>query len=80
MSCPLRQTDSSAIFRLTSRSEVATPAALSMKSALTLPPRRAKSTRARWVRPRLPPSPMTRARNCSALTRTLSLAGSAAST
>ena len=40
-----------------------------MKSALMRPPPRANSTRARRVKPRLPPSPTTRQRSSSALTR-----------
>ena len=48
---------------LTSWSEVSTPAELSMKSVFTRPPPSEYSIRAAWVRPRLPPSPMTRARS-----------------
>ena len=58
---------------LTSWSEVSTPAELSMKSVLTRPPASAYSTLASWVRPRLPPSPMTLARTSDASTRTASL-------
>ena len=54
---------------MTSWSEQSTPAELSMKSALTRPPRWANSMRARCVRPRLPPSPTTRQRSWSASTR-----------
>ncbi len=67
----------------TSWSEQSTPAELSMKSVqmwlrppamLTVPPTSAYSTRPRWVRPRLPPSPITFARSWAPLTRTASLA------
>ncbi len=63
----------------TSWSEVSTPALLSMASVLTLPPSppaplRANSMRPSWVRPRLPPSPMTCARTSEPLTRMASLA------
>ena len=61
---------------LTSWSEQSTPAELSMASVLIRPPPRAYSTRARWVKPRLPPSPTTRQRSSSASTRTASLARS----
>ena len=46
----------------TSWSDMSTPPELSMASVLSRPPRVQYSRRARWVRPRLPPSPMTRAR------------------
>ena len=59
---------------LTSWSEVSTPAELSMKSVLILPPQVAYSMRPSWVRPRLPPSPTQRARTCAPLTRSPSLA------
>ena len=64
---------------LTSWSEVSTPAELSMKSVLTSPPAIAYSILADWVRPRLPPSATTLARNWSASTLTASLARSPAS-
>ncbi len=54
----------------TSWSDVSTPAELSMKSVLMRPPVSAYSTRPRCVKPRLPPSPTTRARTCSPFTRT----------
>ena len=63
----------STIFMLTSWSEVSTPAELSMKSVLTSPPASAYSILASWVRPRLPPSPTTRARSAVASILTLSL-------
>ncbi len=63
----------------TSRSEQSTPAELSMASVLIRPPPSANSIRPGWVKPRLPPSPTTRQRSSSALTRTLSLALSPAS-
>ena len=47
-----------------------------MKSALIRPPLRANSTRARRVRPRLPPSPTARQRSSDASTRIASLARS----
>ena len=47
-----------------------------MKSVLILPPRREYRMRARWVKPRLPPSATTRARTWSASIRTASLAWS----
>ena len=50
---------------LTSWSEVSTPAELSMKSVLILPPQVAYSMRPSWVSPRLPPSPTQRARTCA---------------
>jgi hypothetical protein len=52
---------------LTSWSEQSTPAELSMKSVLMRPPRRAYSMRPRCVKPRLPPSPMTRQRSSLAV-------------
>ena len=58
---------------LTSWSEVSTPAELSMKSVFTSPPPSEYSIRAAWVRPRLPPSPTTRARSRGASIRTASL-------
>ena len=58
---------------LTSWSEVSTPAELSMKSVFTSPPPREYSIRAAWVRPRLPPSPTTRACSRGASIRTASL-------
>ena len=64
---------------LTSWSEVSTPAELSMKSVLTSPPASAYSILAAWVRPRLPPSATTLARNWAASIRTASLARSPAS-
>ncbi len=63
----------------TSWSEVSTPAELSMASVLIRPPARANSTRPRWVKPRLPPSPTTRARNWLPSARSASLALSPAS-
>src|SRR5215212_8796445 len=65
------------IFRFTSWSEQSTPAELSMKSALMWPPPAANSTRARRVKPRLPPSPTTRQRRSRASTRMASLERSA---
>jgi len=59
---------------LTSWSEQSTPAELSIASVLTLPPALANSIRPRWVRPRLPPSPTTRARSSPPFTRIASLA------
>ena len=50
-----------------------------MKSALMRPPCWENSTRARRVRPRLPPSPTTRARRSRASTRIASLERSCAS-
>ena len=50
-----------------------------MKSALMRPPPAANSIRARWVRPRLPPSPTTRQRRSDASTRIASLERSWAS-
>ena len=50
-----------------------------MKSALMRPPAAAYSTRARRVKPRLPPSPTTFARSSVASTRIASLARSCAS-
>jgi hypothetical protein len=50
-----------------------------MKSALMRPPPAANSTRARRVKPRLPPSPTTFARSSFALTRIASEERSAAS-
>ena len=44
---------------LTSRSELSTPAELSMKSVLMRPPAGCTRCVPRWVRPRLPPSPTT---------------------
>src|SRR5918999_623670 len=70
---------SSRILMLTSWSEQSTPAELSSASVLILPPPAAYSIRARWVRPRLPPSPITRQRSSEASTRTASLALSPAS-
>src|ERR1700688_4868702 len=52
----------SRILIFTSTSEVLTPAELSMKSVLSRPLASAYSTRPRCDRPRLPPSPTTRAR------------------
>ncbi len=63
----------------TSWSEVSTPAELSMASVLMRPPASAYSTRARWVNPRLPPSPTTRQRSSAASMRTVSLVRSPAS-
>ena len=76
VSSPSRTTWSSRILMLTSWSEVSTPAELSMKSVLTRPPPRANSMRARWVRPRLPPSPTTLQRSSVASARSTSLARS----
>ena len=65
---------------LTSWSEELTPATLSIASVLIRPPLpsgpplSAYSIRARWVRPRLPPSPTTLQRRSRASTRTASLA------
>ncbi len=59
---------------LTSWSEQSTPPELSMASVLIRPPARANSIRPRWVKPRLPPSPTTRARSSVASMRTASLA------
>ena len=73
-SSPASTTRFSAILMLTSWSEVSTPAELSIASVFTRPPVSAYSTRPRWVSPRLPPSPTTRARSCSPSTRTASLA------
>ena len=53
----------SRILRLTSWSEVSTPAELSIASVLMRPPLRAYSMRPRWVTPRLAPSPTTLARS-----------------
>src|SRR3954467_10632554 len=50
-----------------------------MKSALTRPPAAANSIRARWVKPRLPPSATTRQRRSFASTRIASLERSLAS-
>ena len=55
----------SRILRLTSASEVATPAALWIASWSTRAPRRASSMRARCVMARLAPSPTMRARTCA---------------
>ncbi len=63
----------------TSWSEQSTPAELSMASVLIRPSASANSTRARWVNPRLPPSPTTRQRRSAASTRTASLVRSATS-
>ena len=59
----------SRIFRLTSWSEQSTPAELSTASVLMRPPACAYSMRPRCVKPRLPPSPTTRARRSPPLTR-----------
>ena len=48
---------------LTSWSEQSTPAELSMASVLIRPPHRSNSIRPSAVTPRLPPSPITLARN-----------------
>ena len=61
---------------LTSWSEASTPPELSTASVLIRPPAAQYSSRARWVKPRLPPSPTTRARTELASTRTRSLARS----
>ena len=61
---------------LTSWSEVSTPAELSMASVFSATPAWAASIRPRWVSPRLPPSPTTRARRSEPLTRMASLARS----
>ena len=53
---------------LTSRSEVLTPAELSIASELQRPPARQYSIRADWVMARLPPSPTTRARSSPPVT------------
>ena len=66
----------SRIFRLTSWSEVSTPAELSIASVLILPPAIAYSMRARWVKPRLPPSATALARSSLAAMRQASLAWS----
>ena len=58
----------------TSWSEVSTPAELSMASVLRRTPALAASIRPSWVKPRLPPSPTTRARICSPSMRMASLA------
>ena len=50
-----------------------------MKSALMRPPPAANSIRARWVKPRLPPSATTRQRRSDASTRIASLVRSWAS-
>ena len=60
----------------TSWSLQSTPAELSMASVLTRPPASAYSTRPRWVKPRLPPSPTMRQRSSAPLTRSESLARS----
>ena len=67
------------ILMLTSWSDVSTPAELSSASVLILRPASAASTRPRWVKPRLAPSPTTRARTWSPLMRSASLARSPAS-
>ena len=54
---------------LTSWSEQSTPAELSIASVLMRPPADAYSMRPSWVRPRLPPSPTTRARSSRPSTR-----------
>ena len=59
---------------MTSWSERSTPALLSIASVLMSPPPSANSTRPRWVKPRLPPSPTTRQRKSAPFTRTASLA------
>ena len=74
VSSPSRTASSSRILMFTSWSEVSTPAELSMKSVLTRPPPSANSMRARWVRPRLPPSPTTWQRSSVASARSPSLA------
>ena len=56
-----------AILMLTSWSEVSTPAELSSASVLSLTPSSAASTRPRWVKPRLAPSPITLARKLGAV-------------
>ncbi len=58
----------------TSWSEVSTPAELSIASVLSRTPRSAASIRPRWVKPRLPPSPTTRARRSHPSIRIASLA------
>ena len=63
----------SRILMLTSWSEVSTPAELSMKSVFIRPPPSEYSILAAWVKPRLPPSPTTRARSRVASIRTASL-------
>ena len=57
----------------TSWSEVSTPPELSTASVLSRPPAAQYSSRPFWVRPRLPPSPITRARTSRPFTRTRSL-------
>ncbi len=59
---PLRIAEASAILMLTSTSEQLTPPELSIASELQAPPSRPNSMRARWVTPRLAPSPITLAR------------------
>ncbi len=73
---PAVTSESTRILMLTSWSEQSTPAELSIASVLTRPPHRSNSIRPSDVTPRLPPSPMTLARNRFALTRTVSLARS----
>ena len=78
---PARLALASAILMLTSLSEQSTPAELSMKSGLSRPPLppapwRPNSIRPAWVQPRLPPSPITRARTSRPSTRMVSLAWS----
>ncbi len=60
----------------TSWSEVSTPPELSTASVLRSPPWAQTSSRPFWVKPRLPPSPTTRARTSRPSTRTRSLARS----
>ena len=76
VSSPRRSGPLSRILRLTSWSEVSTPAELSMASVLMRPPLSAYSTRPSCVAPRLAPSPTTFARTSSPLMRTASLARS----
>ncbi len=57
----------------TSWSEVSTPPELSTASVFRRPPAAQYSSRPFWVRPRLPPSPSTRARTSRPFTRTRSL-------
>ena len=61
---------------LTSWSEQSTPAELSIASMKMRPPPSAYATRARCVKPRLPPSPTTFTRRSSASRRTESFARS----
>ena len=79
VSAPLAMAPPVAILMLTSWSDVSTPAELSIASVLILRPASAASTLPRCVKPRLAPSPITRARSCAASTRTASLVRSPAS-